>query len=155
MKKNPLRVAKDDSDRRLLADVERVGWHLVGIPEDSYVFSIGLYHSFDQPEIMIVGLEMAPSGRLLDAIGEQMRVGKQFRDRDIVDGIADGFPMGFRVVPEELYRSYLGYALWFYESHDFPVLQCVWPDKASRFPWDENCDEGASRLQRLVLPSGE
>jgi hypothetical protein len=42
--------------------------------------------------------------------------------------------MAFRKITEEYYRKYLGYAVWFYESLDFPVLQCVWPDKMSRFP---------------------
>lgn len=158
MEKNPLPIAEDDSDRKLLSDIARVGWHLVGIPDDdegpSHVFSVGLYHSFDQPEIMIVGLDTGTGGHLINAIGAQMQSGDRFGNFDIVDDIAEGFPLGFRAVTDEYYRSYLGYALWFYESLDFPVLQCVWPDKKSRFPWDDECDEGCSTIQRLIPPGG-
>ena len=158
MEKYPLRNAEDDSDRKLLSDVARVGWHLVGITEGpkrpSYVFSVGLYHSFDQPEIIIIGLDTNVGGQLINSIGDQMQAGKTFRDQDIVNDIADGLPLALRVVTEEYYQSYLGYALWFYESMDFPVLQCVWPDKGARFPWDRDCDEGCRIVQHLAIPGG-
>ena len=83
-----------------------------------------------------------------------MQLGKTFGDLDISDDIADGFPLGFRVVDDKYYRDYLGYALWFYESFDFPVLQCVWPDNSSRFPWDDNCDTGCRRVQVLTQSAG-
>ena len=35
MKKHPLPTAEDESDRKLLSDIARVGWHLVGIPGDN------------------------------------------------------------------------------------------------------------------------
>ena len=34
------------------------------------------------------------------------------------------------------YHHFLGYANWFYQGEDYPALQCIWPDKNSRFPWD-------------------
>ncbi len=153
MKKNPLPKAEDESDRKLLADIARVGWHLIGIPGDedgpSYVFSVGLYHTFDQPEILILGLDFQIGSHLINDIGDLMKSGTRVANRDVVDGIADGFPLGFRTVTHEYYRPYIGYALWFYESFDFPVLQCLWPDRESRFPWDLDCDDSCRRIQRL------
>ena len=29
----------------------------------------------------------------------------------------------------------VGYARWFYEGDDFPVVQCIWPDKQQNYPW--------------------
>lgn len=154
MKKYPLPIAEDESDRKLLADIERVGWHLVGIPADKegpgYVFSVGLQHTFDQPEILIIGLEIQIAGQLLNAIGEMMQAGSNFTDSTIVDDLADGFPMAFRTIAKQYYRPYVGYALWFYESSNFPLLQCLWPDRASRFPWDANCNQSCCELQRLT-----
>lgn len=158
MSRRKSREAEDDSDRKLLDDVARVGWHLVGIHDDGkspdYVFSVGLYHTFAQPEILLVGLKSGIAGHLINSIGEMMQTGKQFKDGDIVDDIADGFPMAFRAVTDEFYRAYVGYALWFYESMDFPLLQCLWPDRESRFPWDANCDDSCRGLQRLTPEGG-
>ena len=35
------------------------------------------------------------------------------------------------------YRNYFGYALWFYRSDEFNALQCIWPDRDKRWPWEE------------------
>jgi len=39
-------------------------------------------------------------------------------------------------VGEQHNRESLGYPRWFYPGSALPVLQCVWPDKAGRFPWE-------------------
>ena len=55
-----LRVAEDDNDRKLLADIERLGWHVIHIFEDEsgpgFSFSVGFYYTFQQPEVLIMGL---------------------------------------------------------------------------------------------------
>lgn len=43
-------------------------------------------------------------------------------------------------MPPGFYQDYFGYALWFYEGPNFPMLQCVWPDQNNRFPWDSEFD---------------
>ncbi len=48
----------------------------------------------------------------------------------------DGYSCMFRRVDPSAYRDYFGYARWYYEGDEFPMLQCVWPDGAHRFPWD-------------------
>ena len=155
MKKKQLPDARDDSDRRLLSDVENIGWHVVGILGDDvgppYAFTVGLYHTFEHPEVMIVGLEPRSGGNLLNVLADQIQMGKRFGNLESVEFADVGFPLGFRAVNTEYYDSYLGYALWFYRSQDFPVLQCVWPDKALVFPWDDDCDDGCQELQRLTL----
>lgn len=154
MRKHPLRRPEDDSDRKLLADVEQFGWHVVGIEADEhgpgYAFSVGLYHTLDQPEILLLGLSHTIAAQLINLIGDAMQAGTTFRDGDIRDEIAEGFPLAFRAVPREYYRDYVGYAGWFYESPDFPLLQCIWPDKRRRFPWDTGCETACAELQRLV-----
>ena len=158
MEKKPLPIAEDEPDRKLLSDIARVGWHLVAVQEDDdgppYVFSVGLYHSFDQPEIMIIGLDQETAGRLVNNVGKLMQAGSDFHAKHVNNEIADGFPMGFRAVEKEYYGEYLGYALWFYESFEFPVLQMLWPDKQSRFPWNDNCEETCRSVQRLEIIAG-
>jgi hypothetical protein len=48
------------------------------------------------------------------------------------------------------YRDYFGYARWFYHGDDFPVLQCVWPDRQHRYPWHPACHESARQRQPVL-----
>jgi hypothetical protein len=53
------------------------------------------------------------------------------------------------------YKEYVGFSLWFYESNDFPMLQCFWPDCSNRFPWDSSCPDWVREAQPfLYLPAG-
>jgi len=152
--KRELPIAKDDSDRRLLADVKRVGWHIVGIHEDTegpaYAFSVGLYHTFEHPEIIIFGLPHETAGRMINIIGRQVQSGTRIKANDVSNDVAEGFPVAFKMVPKDFYRQYIGYALWFYRSIDFPVLQCVWPDKAGRFAWQDGYDHRFDQIQPIL-----
>src|SRR5262249_44793827 len=42
----------------------------------------------------------------------------------------------------------------FYRESEFPVLQCVWPDKKHVFPWEPGFDTGFFRAQRVLGPVG-
>ena len=136
---------EDDSDRKLLADIENFGWHLVGIEDDpdgpGYVFSVGIYHTLGQPEVCIFGLSSTSTmGQIINHIGDLMRDGKRFDDWHESDEVLDGFSCMFRRVDKSLYREDFGYARWFYEGDDFPMLQCIWPDRNHRYPWDREYD---------------
>jgi hypothetical protein len=83
MARRKLPVPKDDSDRDILGDIRRVGWSVVAIQEDdtrdwSYTFSVGLFHTFGQPEILFSGFEPRQAGDLTNIIGEAMREGVEF-----------------------------------------------------------------------------
>jgi len=54
---------------------------------------------------------------------------------------ASGLPFFFAPVGAEHYGHYLGWAINYYARQPFPVLQVVWPDEASRFPWQPGFDE--------------
>jgi hypothetical protein len=149
-----LPTAEDDSHRIFLANVERVGWHIVGIDADGegpgYAFSVGLFHTLQHPEIIIFGLPNERVAELINIIGIQVQGGARFNAGDQSNDIVDGFPVAFTDVPKNVYKEYVGYALWFYKSFDFPVLQCVWPDKSGLFPWQEGYDRSFIQLQPLL-----
>ena len=51
---------------------------------------------------------------------------------------------------KQYYRVYLGFARWFYEGDEFPVLQCIWPDKAHRYPWHSEVSEQFRQRQPVL-----
>lgn len=135
-------IGKDADEQRVIDDVRQFGWHIIGIEADEegpgFAYSIGMFHTLGHPEILIFGLPVDSMMSIVNHIGEEVRQGASFQDGQESDKILDGFSCVFREVPQEFYREYLGYARWFYQSAHFPVLQCVWPDKSSRFPWHDD-----------------
>jgi len=66
----------DDRDRKLLADVQDPGWHVIGIEADdegpSFAYSIEIYHTFSHPEIIVFGLDIPVMHCMINAIGERV-----------------------------------------------------------------------------------
>src|SRR4051794_6669499 len=122
---------EDATDCKLLADVAQHGWHIVGVSADAngpgFAFSVGLLYTLGHPEVLIMGLKPETAAQLINLMGAAIRAGQCFEAGQQAEEIAQGFPLAFVRVEQRYYREYLGYALWFYRSVEFPVLQCVWP----------------------------
>lgn len=151
-----LPTAGDDHDAKLLTDIERVGWHVVHINSDeggpAFTFSVGFYYTFQQPEILIMGLRHDVALSLLNIAVVQMAGGKTFKPFERVSSFAETYDCAFAPIEIEQYRDYLGYAIWFYRGlpQPFPALQLVWPDKQGRFPWEPDYDERFFSLQKKL-----
>jgi hypothetical protein len=125
----------------VLSDIKRVGWHTLGVStrqgEDglNWAFSIGLYHSFGHPEVILFGLPVQTCMEVVNLIGRHVKEGTHYEsDHDYADILPDPFRCAFKNVQRSQYRDHVGYALWFYESEEFPLLQCFWPDKTVQVP---------------------
>jgi Domain of unknown function (DUF4262) len=149
-------IPSDDCERKVLSDVKNFGWHVINILPDEngpqYSFSIGLYHKFGHPELLVMGLPHPVGHQLINSAAEQIAAGKSFRSLDRADELAEGFTCGFLPVSVMRYKEYLGCAIWFYHSlkHPFPALQLVWPDKRGRLPWEKSYDKRFHSLQPLL-----
>ncbi len=85
-----------------------------------------------------MGLPHDTAIEVLNLIGERVRAGARFEGGSIVHGVLqDGLELRLRSVKgRDAYREHVGDALWFDRGDWFPLLQCLWPDKAGRFPGD-------------------
>ncbi len=147
--------ADDDNDRKLLTDIANHGWHIVGIKDDpgapAYAFSVGLFHTLGQPEVCIFGLDSTSTmGQIINQVGSLMKTGETFEDWHESDDVLDGYSMMFRQVDQQHYAEHFGYARWFYEGDDFPMLQCVWPDHQHKFPWDSQFESELIACQPVL-----
>jgi hypothetical protein len=148
--------AQDDYDRAVLDDIRRIGWSVIQINPDSpddpgplYSFSVGLFHTHDHPEIILLGLKHAVAGQIINDIGGLVLLGQRFESGRAYDGLAS-VPLMFVEVDPAHYRQYVGYALWLYGGPRFPMLQCVWPLKSGHFPWDEGYDRRGATIQPFL-----
>ncbi|MBV1777245.1 DUF4262 domain-containing protein [Burkholderiaceae bacterium DAT-1] len=147
-------TATDASEQKVLDDVKNYGWHVVGILEDEqgppYNFSVGFCETLNHPEVVIVGLPNATAHHLINDIGELIRAGGKFEHGSISSEIINNYDCQFIEIAPENKRAYLGYACWYNEGDIFPALQCVWPSKLEKFPWDPDANSEFKELQFLL-----
>ncbi|MBA3700349.1 MAG: DUF4262 domain-containing protein [Planctomycetes bacterium] len=147
----------DDNERTVLSHVEDYGWHISGIKADEqqgtppYAFSVGLYYTFEVPEMLVVGLPLQQSAALINVIGELVKAGKRFICETPRSDLMPGRVVMLRPVAARHYRAELGFAVWFYRSlpRVFPCWQAIWSDTNGRFPWDAQVDPAVRRVQTL------
>jgi hypothetical protein len=127
------------SDQRILDDVAQYGWHVIKVIElaDSpgWAYSIGLYRTFNHPEIVVFGLNADLMHSIINFIGNDVRSGKRFEEDKHYPDLIEAYSCTFKPVSVIWHYPFLGYADWFYNGPDYPVLQCIWPDKKSLYPW--------------------
>jgi hypothetical protein len=148
----------DASDLKLLSDIKTHGWHVMGVfPRENqngpnWAFSIGLFHSYGHPEVIVLGLPLKSCMSVVNEVGAHVKAGKQYTAGIEYDDILKApYRCVFRPVEKADYRNHVGYARWFYEDDEFPLLQCCWPDNAGNFSWDAACDQGVREAQSLLV----
>ena len=143
------------ASRKVIHDVNTHGWHVMkvlGTSENpAWAFSIGLFHSFKHPEILMFGLPLDTMHQVINAVGLQARAGRRIEAGTEVDDLLEGFRCAFKAVEPVWYEPVLGYATWYYKGRAFPTLQCFWPDREHRFPWDPRFDASLISRQPLVF----
>ena len=142
-------------DQKVLDDVAEHGWHVVKIFEQEdapgWAFSIGLFHTCRHPEIIVFGLDSDLMHSVINSIGDDARSGKRFEVDKHYPNLIEAYSCTFKDVSKVWYPSFLGYAMWFYNGMDFPVLQCIWPDRDSRYPWESNFNPNWLWAQPLLF----
>jgi len=148
--------AEDDRDRAILGDIRRIGWSVIQINPDNpndpgplYSFSVGLVHTHDHPEIILLGLKHAIAGQIINNIGGLVLLGQRIEPGRVYNDLAS-VPLVFVEVDPAYYSKYVAYALWLCGGSNFPMLQCVWPLKSGHFPWEEGYDKRGAAIQPLL-----
>ena len=149
-----LPIPQDEPERKLLANVREYGWHVMGVGAGEecpqFGYTIGMYHTFGHPEIIVFGLDVRVMFQIVTGIGEHIKEGGRFEDWHESSDILEGYAVCFRKVKRRHYRDHFGFARWFYQGDEFPVLQCVWPDAAGRYPWHPQFVEGLAEIQPVL-----
>jgi hypothetical protein len=129
----------DASDLRLMADVAQAGYHVVGGASTggapAFAFSVGLFRSFDHPEVAVFGLPTEVLDGAVRRIAERIRAGGRFDEGDVVEGLVEARTVAFRRIVPRHYPTHLGHAVWFHGGARFPALQAIWSE-GGHFPWE-------------------
>jgi hypothetical protein len=129
-------------DERTISHIEEFGCSVVSVKRTQYglgwSYTIGIFDTCGQPEIVTVGLLPETAHYTLNAAAKLLRAGVDLagRHRDLIGEV----DCEFRPVDPKWIPQLMGWAIWFYEGTNFPVLQAVYPDLENRFPEDEGFD---------------
>ena len=128
------------NDEKVLSDVKEYGWHVDRVLDTdevpAWAFSIGLFKNFKHPEIVVFGLELDLMHFVINSVGDDIKAGKKFEIDGQYADLIDSYSCIFKPVQRVWYEPFLGYANWFYYGTNYPVLQCLWPDRDHRYPWE-------------------
>ncbi|MBC8028777.1 MAG: DUF4262 domain-containing protein [Pyrinomonadaceae bacterium] len=144
----------DKAERGVVSDVEEYGWSVMRVMEGDqgpgFAFTIGLYHTFKHPEILMIGLDIDFMSRILNNLGDDVKKGVYHEAGKQYSEVVETFLCSFQKIDEKFYRDYLGTAMWFYKGTSFPALQCVYPDMAGRYLWDPDVNPELVEMQPLL-----
>ena len=141
-------------DRKVIYNVNTHGWHVtIVIPGETnpgWAYSVGLFHSFRHPEIVVFGLDGHLMYQLINHVGREARGGGRFEPEQEYGDILERYRCTFRVVDTSWYQHVLVYATWFYNGVEFPALQLIWPDRHQRYPWESQFEPRFHCAQPLL-----
>lgn len=124
---------------RVMADVAQLGFHVAAADDRERgprAYSVGLFRSWDHPEVALFGLAPEALRAAIDRLGERVRAGERFDHGDLAVDVLDDRAVAFRRIVPHHYAAFLPEAVWYHDGARFPALQVVWADRDGRFPWD-------------------
>ena len=120
-----------------------------------FSYTIGLHHSYAQPEFIIFGLDAGISHSILGVLAKAAAAGEMYALDEPCDALIDNYSCVFVEVPKSQYEDYVLSALWLNGSNAFPLYQVVWPDSEGRFPWHKDAAEDFTLEQPVLGGHGD
>jgi hypothetical protein len=148
-----------NADEQITENVNTVGWSVVMIEATDYLpsfaYTIGLWKSYQHPEIIAFGLTVKTLHIILNIAGENVKKGMQYgTDKVYSDFFTNGVAQLISVDRRNI-RDYFGYAIWFNGGLNFPALEVVWADRNNKFPWEVGYEEEFQYKQPLLDRNAE
>ncbi|WP_162184942.1 DUF4262 domain-containing protein [Allokutzneria albata] len=136
--------------------VRKSRWCVLRIPGPvDFAYTVGLWHSFRRPELVMFGLDGEDMQHWLNTCVQRCVEDGWPTEGEQFTGVIEGVPTQLRVVHRDWHDPLFGTAHRFY-GVDVPFRQVVWPDKHGRWPWDDRASSGCrGRQARTWLPVSE
>lgn len=150
----PRKTASNPTEQKLLDDIDAFGWHGLHILGDDeyppFSYTVGLFHSYGHPELLICGLPSDMAHAILRIAAQAAAQGQPIDLSAPTDALLEDYTCAFVPVPVGAYADHVGFARWYYGDDTFPVVQVVWPAKSGHFPWDADAPPGFLDAQPVL-----
>lgn len=134
----------NDYERSVEDNIASHGWHCTNVtptPTSSsklpFSYTVGLHHSYRQPEFIVIGLDSGRAYAVLRDLASAAASGNMVPLDRPSDVLVGGLSCAFIPVPESRYSDYVYSALWYYSGPNFPLVQVVWPNDEGLYPWNQ------------------
>jgi len=138
----------------LIKNIEKYGLEVTHVLADEtgprFSYSIGLFESYNHPEIIIIGLKQELSHILINDMAQEIKNGKVYAPLNFYSDILDDFECYIVKVDLSKYDEYVGQAQRYYGDDDFPLIQCIYPTVKGVFPWEKEWPENIKDLQPIL-----
>lgn len=132
-------------DEWALDQIEEHGCAIISVGSNckddvGWTYSLGIYDTCAQPELITVGLPFEVAKRSLNEAARRMRVGVDVtreRQKELIANVESEL----RIVAPNWARRLMNFANWYNGEVDYPVLQVIYPDLQNRFQWEEGFEE--------------
>jgi hypothetical protein len=145
----------DEHERRVVQDIATYGMHVTRVLPNrdtpGWAFSVGLWHTYQHPEVLVFGLDAGVAHHMLNHIADDIKVGRPFQVEHEYADLLEGVRCMFKPVSPIWHYPFLGWADWFYQHVEYPVLQCIWPDHDQHYPWERGFREEWRWVQPLLF----
>lgn len=137
--------------------VSQHGWSTLWVAGSlDFAYTVGVYHTFGQPELVMFGLQGEDMAGWLNTAVELGRDKGWPEPETPFDGVIEGFETQVRNVHPSWYRALFGTALSFYRGVAVPFRQLVWPARNGRWPWEDEATPSSRARQAFAwLPVAE
>lgn len=146
--------ASDVPEQKVLDDVSEFGWHCVHVLGEAelveYSFTVGLFHSFGHPELVIFGLPAKIAHQVLSIAANAAKAGEPLDLSAPSDALFENCTCFFAEIPANERYEHLGFGLWFYQGNSFPAYQVIWPSRSGLFPWHPSATVEFKRSQPII-----
>lgn len=127
-------------------NIEKHGLQIIGISATDYLpsfsYSIGLYESYQHPEIICFGLPTDLAHTIINDVANLIKNGETIAlNQEYGDQIFKETRAQFLHVDVKNIEDYFGAALNYYQHDNFSALQLVWADRNNKLPWEDGFEE--------------
>jgi hypothetical protein len=147
-------VGKDELLDKTKVNIEQYGLQVIMVSSSDYLpsfaYSIGLFETYQQPEIICFGLSSELAHAIINDVAELMKNGETIKAYSNYDNIFNNSRAAFLPVDDRNIDDYFGAALNYYNTTKFPALQLVWTDRNDKFPWEDDFEEAYLYEQPLL-----
>jgi hypothetical protein len=135
----------DHSEVKALSDIEEYGCHVLHVFEDDgsprFTYSIGIQQCTKQPELIVTGLKQELAQSIINKYNQRIKSGEVFLSERMYSNFIEGFDVTFKIVSQNKYKEYLGWARWLYKGNNFSAYQLIFPSTSGKWPWDSDAPD--------------
>jgi hypothetical protein len=152
-------VGKDELLEQTKTNIAKYGLQVIMVSGSDYLpsfaYSIGLFETYNQPEIICFGLLDKLGHEIINDVADLMKSGEQIKTYTNYGNIFKDSRAEFLPVDNRNIDDYFGAALNYYDTAKFPAIQLVWTDTNDRFPWEADFEDRFLHDQPLLDRNGD